>query len=121
MATTAPRRRRNAGGAGSTTTNSTVQAMSITASLLRTKEMMAHELDRVAALDSTINEDGALLNDAKEEHLGMGGTMKGARGVMKRLGRQDVRDAMILRCAIVFYWFAVVYVLWSRIKIPFLP
>ena len=82
--------------------------------------MMAHELDRVANLDSTINEDGALLNDAKEEHLGMGGTMKGG-GVMKRLGRQDVRDAIILRCAIVFYWFAVVYVLWSRIKIPFLP
>ena len=83
--------------------------------------MMARELERVTDLDSTINDDGALLSDAKDEHLGMGGTMKGARGVMRRLGRQDVRDAIILRCAIAFYSFVVAYVLWSRIKVPFLP
>ena len=99
----------------------THQAMSITASLQRTKDMMAREIERVTALDSTINDDGALLSDAKDEHVGMGGTMKGARGVMRRLGRQDVRDAIILRCAIAFYWFVVAYVLWSRIKVPFLP
>jgi hypothetical protein len=83
--------------------------------------MMAQELDRVSNLNTTIRDDGALLHDAKEEHLGMGGTMKGARGVMKKLARQDVRDAIILRCAIIFYWFVVAYVLWSRIKVPLLP
>jgi len=82
---------------------------------------MEQELDRVSTLNTTIKDDGALMADAKEEHVGMGGTMKGARSVMQKLGRQDVRDAIVLRCAIVFYWGAVAYVLWSRIKVPFLP
>lgn len=83
--------------------------------------MMTRELERVTTLDSTINDDGALLQEVRMEHLGMGGTMKNARGVMRRLGRQDVRDAIILQCAVVFYWCTVAYVLWTRIKVPFLP
>lgn len=83
--------------------------------------MMSAELDRVTTLNTTIDDDGNLLQDAKEEHAGMGGTMKGARSMMRKLGRQDVRDAIVLRCAIVFYWGVVAYVLWSRIKVPFLP
>ena len=101
--------------------SATHQAQSITTSLLRTKNMMAQELNRVSTLNTTINDDGNLLNTAKDEHTNMGGTMKSTKGVMKRLGRQDVRDAIILRCAIVFYWLVVIYVLWTRIKIPFLP
>ncbi|KAL3815891.1 hypothetical protein ACHAXA_001940 [Cyclostephanos tholiformis] len=101
--------------------SATHQAMSITASLERTKGMMARELERVTTLDSTINDDGALLSNARDEHVGMGGTMRGARGIMRKLGRQDVRDAIILRFSIAFYWCAVAYVLWSRIKVPFLP
>ncbi|KAL7548030.1 hypothetical protein ACHAWF_011366 [Thalassiosira exigua] len=97
------------------------QARSVTEALLRTKDVLSRELDRVAALDGTIREDGERLRGAREEHAGMGGTMRGARGVMRRLGRQDVRDAVILRCAIAFYWATVAYVLWSRIKVPFLP
>ena len=101
--------------------SATHQAQSITTSLLRTKNMMAQELNRVSTLNTTINDDGTLLNTAKDEHTNMGGTMKSTKGVMKRLGRQDVRDAVILRCAIIFYWLVVIYVLWTRIKIPFLP
>mmetsp|Transcript_11417 Transcript_11417/g.24356 ORF Transcript_11417/g.24356 Transcript_11417/m.24356 type:complete len:126 (-) Transcript_11417:3386-3763(-) len=102
-------------------TSATHQAQSITTSLLRTKNLMSQELDRVSTLNTTIDDDGALLHDAKEEHAGMGGTMKGAKKVMGRLGRQDVRDAVILKCAVGFYWVVVAYVLWSRIKVPFLP
>ena len=105
----------------SSSSSATHQAQSVTSTLLRTKEMMQQELERVSSLNTTINDDGALLHDAKEEHVGMGGTMKGAKGALGKLGRQDVRDAIILRCALVFYWIVVVYVLWSRIKIPFLP
>mmetsp|Transcript_45888 Transcript_45888/g.97481 ORF Transcript_45888/g.97481 Transcript_45888/m.97481 type:complete len:141 (+) Transcript_45888:166-588(+) len=101
--------------------SATHQAQSITASLLRTKNMMSQELDRATSLNTTINDDGAMLHDAREEHEGMGGTMLGARKVMGRLGRQDVRDAVVLRCAICFYWATVAYVLWTRIKVPFLP
>ncbi|KAL7446650.1 hypothetical protein ACHAXM_011303 [Skeletonema potamos] len=113
-----PRQRSAAAASSSSATH---QAKSVTTTLLRTKEMMQQELERVSTLNTTINDDGALLNDAKEEHIGMGGTMKGAKGALSKLGRQDVRDAIILRCALVFYWMVVVYVLWSRIKIPFLP
>ena len=101
--------------------SATHQAQSITTSLLRTKNMMEQELNRVSTLNNTITDDGAMLQTARDEHTDMGGTMKGARGLMKRLGRQDVRDAIILRCSIIFYWLVVMYVLWSRIKIPFLP
>jgi hypothetical protein len=83
--------------------------------------MMAQEIERVSTLNTTITDDGTLLHDTKEEHAGMGGTLQGARSMMRKLGRQDVRDAIILRCAIIFYWMVVAYVLWSRIKVPFLP
>ena len=130
-----PRRRHQNTGSGTTSKSrrtqqsknndnaisATHQAQSITTSLLRTKNMMEQELNRVSTLNNTITDDGALLQTARDEHTDMGGTMKGARGVMKRLGRQDVRDAIILRCSIIFYWLVVMYVLWSRIKIPFLP
>lgn len=105
----------------SSSSSATHQAQSVTTTLLRTKEMMQQELERVSTLNTTINDDGALLNDAKEEHVGMGGTMKNAQGAMRKLKTQDIRDAIILRCALVFYWIVVVYVLWTRIKIPFLP
>lgn len=101
--------------------SATHQAQSVTNALLRTKNMMQQELERVSALSTTIYDDGALLSGAREEHVGMGGAMKGAKGMLKKLGRQDVRDAFILRCAVVFYWLVVAYVLWSRIKVPFLP
>jgi len=121
-----PRKRPNDNGAdrreqNQSSSSATHQAQSVTTTLLRTKEMMQQELERVSTLNTTINDDGALLHDAKEEHVGMGGTMKGAQGAMSKLGRQDIRDAIILRCALVFYWIVVVYVLWTRIKIPFLP
>ena len=135
-----PKRRQNAGAASNrrrkqiilgkpTNTNNqsadktsaTHQAQSITTSLLRTKNMMSSELERISTLNTTITDEGALLSSTKDEHAGMGGTMKGAKGVMNKLGRQDIRDAFILKCAIILYWMVVGYVLWSRIKVPFLP
>ena len=83
--------------------------------------MMEQELSRVSSLSSTIQEDGDLLKDAKSEHVGMGGTMKGAKGTLNKLKRQDLRDAFVLKVAVIFYWTVVAYVLWSRIKVPFLP
>mmetsp|Transcript_24032 Transcript_24032/g.51873 ORF Transcript_24032/g.51873 Transcript_24032/m.51873 type:complete len:135 (-) Transcript_24032:597-1001(-) len=134
MSSSQPKRRANADGSSSASArrhqqpnqrqdaaSATHQAQSITSALLRTKNMMSQEIDRVTTLNTTIHDDGALLAGAKEEHAGMGGTMKGARSMMRKLGRQDVRDAIILRCAIIFYWVVVAYVLWSRIKVPFLP
>lgn len=115
------RRRPKASLDSSTTTSAAHQAQSVTTSLRRTKDMLSQELDRVANLNTTIVDDGALLSETKNEHEGMGGTMKGAKHTMHKLGRQDIRDAFILRMAIVFYWACVSYVLWTRIKIPFLP
>mmetsp|Transcript_21095 Transcript_21095/g.47605 ORF Transcript_21095/g.47605 Transcript_21095/m.47605 type:complete len:123 (+) Transcript_21095:132-500(+) len=115
------RRRRPKASPDSSATSATHQAQSVTTSLRRTKDMLSQELDRVANLNTTIVDDGALLSETKDEHEGMGGTMKGAKSTMHKLGRQDIRDAFILRMAIVFYWACVAYVLWTRIKVPFLP
>ena len=101
--------------------SATHQAQSITSTLLRTKTMMEQELSRVTSLNTTISDDGALLSNAREGHEQLGGTMHSSKGVMKKLSRQDVRDAFILKMVVIFYWVVVGYVLWSRIKIPFLP
>lgn len=118
MPSTQPNHRRSAAPQRDSATQA---AQSVTTSLLHTKSMMEQELSRVSNLSSTIQEDGALLTDAKNEHVGLGGTMKGARGTLNKLKRQDVWDAFVLRMAIIFYWVVVAYVLWTRIKIPFLP
>ena len=118
MPSTQPNHRRPAAAQRDSATQA---AQSVTASLLHTKSMMEQELSRVSNLSSTIEEDGALLTNAKNEHVGLGGTMKGARGTLNKLKRQDVRDAFVLRLAIIFYWMVVAYVLSTRIKIPFLP
>ena len=125
------RQRKNVRSKKSTNTNNdnnnankisaTHQAQSITSTLLRTKNMMSQELSRVSTLNTTITDDGALLSSARTGHEQLGGTMQNSKGVMKKLSRQDVRDAFILKVAVMFYWFVVGYVIWSRIKIPFLP
>ena len=117
MASSRPRRR----PAAPQNDSASRTAQSITSSLLNTKSMMEQELSRVSSLSSTIQEDGDLLKDAKSEHVGMGGTMKGAKGTLNKLKRQDLRDAFVLKVAVIFYWTVVAYVLWSRIKVPFLP
>mmetsp|Transcript_17130 Transcript_17130/g.23542 ORF Transcript_17130/g.23542 Transcript_17130/m.23542 type:complete len:162 (-) Transcript_17130:228-713(-) len=111
----------NAQKSSSSASLSTAQeARNITESLRHTKNMMSQELERVSNLHTVIEEDDKHLSEAKDDHMDMGGAVKGARGALRKLGRQDVQEAVILRCAVFFFYSVAFYVFWSRVRIPFL-
>jgi len=92
----------------------------VTDSYLRINHMMKQELERVSAVSSAIDSDGSLLREAKEDQKGMTGVVKGARGTLWLLKAQEMRETIVLWCAVVFFYAAALYVLWTRVKIPFL-
>ncbi len=134
--TTGIRRRRNASHAkkrkdllsnnrktNDTTSNSTTaaqEAKDITASLRRTKSMMKQELNRISSVSETIHNDGSMLEKTKSEHFGMKGGIKGAKGSMARLKLKEKEDAIVFWASVIFFYMVAFYVLWSRIRIPFL-
>jgi len=96
------------------------EAKSITDSLLRTKSMMKQELERVSEVSQAIDSDGQILNEATTEHKGLDNVVKNARGVLGVLKRQDMQDSVVLWSAFTFFLISSLYVLWTRIRIPFL-
>jgi len=100
--------------------NAAEEAKRITSSLLRTKKLMRQELERVSEVSKVIKDDEKILKETKTEHLGLGGITKGAKGALGKLKRQDMRDVVVLWLSLSFYGIVAVYVLWSRIRIPFL-
>uniref|UniRef100_A0A7R9YW39 Sec20 C-terminal domain-containing protein n=1 Tax=Pseudictyota dubia TaxID=2749911 RepID=A0A7R9YW39_9STRA len=92
----------------------------VTDSFLRINSMMKQGLDRVSAVSDAIDSDGNILKNAKEEQKGMTGVVKGARGTLWVLRAQEMRETVVLWCAVVFFYASALYVLWTRVKIPFL-
>lgn len=52
--------------------------------------------------------------------MGMKGGIKGAKGSLNRLKLKEKEDEIIFWASILFFYFVVLYVLWTRIRIPFL-
>ena len=100
--------------------NAAQEARDITSSLRRTKTMMQQELDRMFNVTETIDRDGQMLQETKDEHIVMKGGIKGAKGSFARLKLKDKEDDIIFWSSVVFFYIAVFYVLWTRIRIPFL-
>ena len=96
------------------------EAREITSSLRRTKIMMQQELNRISNVSESIVQDGIKLNHTKEQHIGMKGGIKGAKGSLNRLKLKEKEDEIIFWASIVFFYVVVLYVLWTRIRIPFL-
>jgi hypothetical protein len=92
----------------------------ITRSLQRTKNMMHQELNRLNAVSETIDKDGKILNQTKDEHLSMKGGIQGAKGSLGKLKLKEREDQIIFWSSVIFFYFVVLYVLWTRIRIPFL-
>jgi hypothetical protein len=92
----------------------------ITHSLQRTKQMMHQELNRLNAVAETIDKDGKILNQTKDEHLGMKGGIRGAKGSLGKLKLKEREDQIIFWSSVIFFYLVVLYVLWTRIRIPFL-
>lgn len=95
-------------------------AILITKSLQRTRNMMHQELNRLQAVSETIDQDGRKINQTKDEHLGMKGGIQGAKGSLGRLKLKEREDQIIFWSSVVYFFAVVFYVLWTRIPIPFL-
>jgi hypothetical protein len=52
--------------------------------------------------------------------MGMKGGIKSAGGSLNRLKLKEKEDEIIFWASVVFFYIAVLYVLWTRIRIPFL-
>ena len=100
--------------------NAAQEAREITSSLRRTKNMMQQELNRISHVSDSIQQDGTKLKETKETHMSMKGGIKGAKGSLSRLKLKEKEDEIIFWSSVVFFYLAVVYVLWTRIRIPFL-
>jgi hypothetical protein len=100
-------------------TTAAQEARDITASLRRTKVMMQQELNRISHVTETISQDGIKIKLTAEEHLGMRGGIRGAKGSLSRLKLKEKEDELIFWGSVFFFYMVVFYVLWTRIRIPF--
>eukprot|EP00550_Attheya_septentrionalis_P004492 CAMPEP_0198283994 /NCGR_PEP_ID=MMETSP1449-20131203/3554_1 /TAXON_ID=420275 /ORGANISM="Attheya septentrionalis, Strain CCMP2084" /LENGTH=132 /DNA_ID=CAMNT_0043980899 /DNA_START=11 /DNA_END=409 /DNA_ORIENTATION=- len=105
---------------GGSSSSMTMEAQEITDSLQRTKQMMRHELERVSHVTSAMQDDAQMLEQTRDHHVGMESVVKGARGALRKLKRQDMQETVVLWCAVSFFYTCALYVLWTRIRIPFL-
>eukprot|EP00814_Leptocylindrus_danicus_P011170 CAMPEP_0116017850 /NCGR_PEP_ID=MMETSP0321-20121206/8300_1 /TAXON_ID=163516 /ORGANISM="Leptocylindrus danicus var. danicus, Strain B650" /LENGTH=216 /DNA_ID=CAMNT_0003488135 /DNA_START=125 /DNA_END=775 /DNA_ORIENTATION=- len=96
------------------------EAHQITTSLLRTKHLMEQNLDRTQETSSALESDAQALKQAREGQSDIVHSTKGAKGALRALKRQDVQERVVLICAVGFYCIVALYVLWTRIRIPFI-
>jgi hypothetical protein len=96
------------------------EAKAVTSSLLRTKNMIRQELNRVYDVTNVIEKDGEILKDTTLAHQGLNSIVKSARHTLQLLKRQDIQDVVILWSAVVFFYCCALYVAWTRMRIPFL-
>lgn len=96
------------------------EAQDLTSSLRRTKSMMQQELNRISNVSETIDNDGSMLERTKEDHFGMKGGIQGAKGSVARLKLQEKEDSIVFWASVLFFYSVVLYVLWTRIRIPFI-
>ena len=94
-------------------------AKNITSSLLRTKSLLTQELDRVTSLNQTIDEDNSKLLETSSDHTFLVNVVSGARGALRKLKSQDHRDSVVLFSSAIFFYTVVLYVVWTRIRIPY--
>ena len=96
------------------------EAHNITVSLLRTKHLMEQNLERTNEASSVLQSDERALREAKDGQEELGSTVKGASSALRALKRQDAKERFYLLCAIGFYCGVIIYIVWTRIRIPFL-
>lgn len=89
-------------------------------SLRRTQGLLHQELERTQQVASAINQDGKVLEETKKDHKEMKDDIKGAKGALSGLEREKQKERLILMAAVAFFYVTALYVLWTRIRIPFL-
>ncbi len=95
------------------------QSKAIKSSLLRTKQMMQNELQRVSDVTSTIQNDGKKIQNTKDHHVNMSDSVKGAKINLLWLKVKEKEDSIVFWASVTFFYVVVLYVMWTRIRIPF--
>lgn len=115
---TRARRRRTATTAATDAT--AAEAAAIQQSLSRTQKLLQSELTRVSAVQNAIDDDEKLLRQTMHAHQTL--NVKAVKKALTELERAKQQENRVLAAAILFFWSAVLYVLWCRIliRIPFL-
>jgi hypothetical protein len=101
-------------------TSTADEARSITKSLRRTQALLSQELERVSHVSGAIDEDGKMLQKTKTHQHSMNDTVKGANSALRNLQLQQRKEHLILMTSVFFFFAVALYVLWTRIRIPFL-
>lgn len=78
------------------------------------------ELERVSHVTEAIDHDGRILSDTKVHQREMKDTVKGANAALRNLQLQQRKEAWVLTASIAFFFTVVLYIAWTRIRIPFL-
>ena len=125
--TFATRRRHNRGGGATAgannftknTTSTASEAAAIQQSLNRTQALLKNELERVAHVASTIDDDGKHLQETMQSHQTM--NVSSAKKALTSLERAQQREQRILIASIVFFWLVVFYIFLWRVllHLPF--
>lgn len=81
---------------------------------------MQNELQRVSDVTSVIKDDGKKIQSTKDQHLSMGDGVKNAKFALAWLKVKEKEDVIVFWGAVFFFYGVVLYVIWTRIRIPFL-
>ena len=93
------------------------ESQSILRSMLRTQNLLKNELDRMSHLQSTIDQDGVVLQQTMEHHKSL--NTKNAQKALTSLQKAQQHEQRVLRLSIAFFFFVTFYVMWSRVLIKF--
>jgi hypothetical protein len=96
------------------------EARSINKSLLRTQALLQQELERVSHVSEAIDHDGQVLEKTKTHQYTMNDAVKGANAALRNLQLQQRKENLILMTSVFIFYAVAIYVLWTRIRIPFI-
>ena len=92
-----------------------------TASLRRTRELMAQELERSDLQLRMLHDQGAELKSTLRDHHGLTGTLSTGRRALSRLQRRDFTDRVLMILGFLFFLLVVLHILKKRLWHPDAP
>lgn len=96
------------------------QARSLQDSLQRTQTLLQQELERVSHISRSVDQDGTYLQQTKTHHLEIHQESYNAQKALRALQRQQQQERRILFLSVAFFYSVAAYVIWTRLRIPFL-
>ena len=96
------------------------QEKNITLSLLRTKTLLTNEIQRLGLTNEIITNDSKSIKLINEEYINLSDLSGSARKILGSLKNREVKERVALYCSVGFFVLCCFFVVFSRIRIPFL-